>query len=77
MLELLEYYILKWRPKLWWVRMSILFFVATFIPITISSLLMAKGFTPVQAGERTFIICIPVAAWLMHKINERWHSDED
>jgi hypothetical protein len=30
-----------------------------------------------RAAEITFILCIPIAAWLASKINERWHDDRE
>ena len=77
MFEYIKYILIDARPKNWSTRMSILFAVAVIYPIAISQIFRLLGYDSTTAGEKTFVLCIPLVIWLMHKINERWPKEDD
>ena len=62
----------------YYIRMAILLCVGAFVPILIHHIVYKLWDVSVlRAAEITFILSIPVAAWMAHKINERWHDDRE
>tara|TARA_R100000781_G_C4035398_1_gene112063 strand:+ start:362 stop:562 length:201 start_codon:yes stop_codon:yes gene_type:complete len=60
------------------IRMAILIFVGGCVPVLITQFYMwffECGFE--KAVAYTFATCIPIAAWMASKINERWHDDRE
>ena len=60
------------------IRMAILIFVGGCLPVLITQFYMWAfecGFK--TAATYTLISCIPIAAWMASKINERWHDDRE
>jgi len=52
--------------------------VGGFVPILINLFVAHRwDLGAVHSAELTFLLCIPVAAWMMDKIAQRWHDDED
>jgi len=72
------WYIRYWKPKKIYVRLPILLCVGGFVPILINLFVAHRwDLGAVHSAELTFLLCIPVAAWMMDKIAQRWHDDED
>ena len=62
----------------YYMRMAILLCVGAFSPLLIHHYVMYRfDVSVLRAAEITFILCIPIAAWLASKINERWHDDRE
>jgi hypothetical protein len=72
----LYWYIMYWRPRTVWIRLPIMFAVATVIPI-LTHYTLAQRFHHIQAAEFTFLLMIPVAAWLMQKHSQGWLDDSE
>ena len=61
-----------------YIRMVILLCVGGFGPVLITTILNQYfGYSIQRSMELTFILCLPLAAWMAHKINERWHDDRE
>jgi len=74
--KLIWYYIHHYRPA-WPYRLPIMFVMGVVPPTLTHWLLMSQGFTSQKAGEITFVLMIPIAVWLMDKVNQRWLDDSD
>ena len=62
----------------WVYRMVILLLVGGCLPVLITTTLNHYfGYGVQKSMELTFVLCIPIAAWMAHKINERWHDDRE
>ncbi len=60
------------------IRMMILILVGGCLPVLITTVLNRYfEYSMKHSMELTFILCIPVAAWMASKINERWHDEEE
>ena len=60
------------------IRMMILILVGGCLPVVITTVLnRCFDYSIQRSMELTFILCIPIAAWMASKINERWHDEED
>lgn len=72
------YYLHHWRPKQIWVRLPLLLCVGAFVPVMIHSTVSTYWDLDFQrTTEITFMLCIPVAAWMMSKLAQRWHAEDD
>ena len=62
----------------WVYRMVILVLVGGCAPVLITTILNNYfGYGVQKSMELTFVLCIPIAAWMATKINERWHDDRE
>lgn len=78
LLAVIWYYLHHWRPQQIWVRLPLLLCVGGFTPVAIHSIVSNLwGFNFQRTTEITFLLCIPVAVWLMDKIAQRWHDDAE
>ena len=65
------------RPP-FYIRMVILVCVGAFGPVLITTTLHHYfGYSVQRSMELTLILCLPLAAWMASKINERWHDDRE
>jgi len=55
-----------------------LLLVGGCVPVLITTILNHYfGYGVQRSMELTFVLCIPIAAWMATKINERWHDDRE
>ena len=65
------------RPP-FYIRMVILVCVGGCGPVLITTILNHYfGYSVQRSMELTFILCLPLAAWMAWAINERWHDDRE
>ena len=76
LIKIIKYYILDWKP-IWYKRILILFFTGGILPVFVHLFVSSYGYNFQRSAEITFLLMIPVAAWMAHKIAIRWHDDEE
>jgi hypothetical protein len=76
MIEKIWYYIVEYKPA-WPYRIPIMLAVGGFVPVLVHHFL-SMYYSYLRSMELTFILMIPIAAWLMNCHNNGWlDEDED
>ena len=75
MIEKIWYYLTKYKPP-WPYRLPIMLIVGGCLPPLVH-MYFGDRYGFLRATEITFILMIPVSAWLIHCRNSGWLDDDD